>query len=281
MTPLAALVRHDLGIGLGLRTAHYGEILDRWPAVDWFEIVSENYMHTGGRPLRVLDAIAARYPIAMHGVSLNIGGTDALDRDYLHELKALATRCRARWVGDHLCWTGVGGTNLHDLLPLPYTRAALAHVCERVRAVQDVLERPLVLENPSTYLQFAGAELPEEAFLAELATATGCGLLVDVNNVCVSAHNHGFDAERYLRALPWDHVVYFHLAGHSVRATHRFDTHDQPVCREVWQLYGLACELGGGRSTLLEWDAAIPPLATVHDEARKALRWRAAVGGAA
>jgi hypothetical protein len=281
MAPLDALVRTDLGIGLGLRPAHYADILDRWPQVDWFEIVSENYMHTGGRPLRVLDAVAAHYPIALHGVSLNIGGTDPLDRTYLRELDALATRCRARWVSDHLCWTGVDGHNLHDLLPLPYTRAALAHVRERVRRVQDLLARPLVLENPSTYLQFAGAELPEAEFLGELATATGCGLLVDVNNVFVSAQNHGFDAERYLRALPWHHVVSFHLAGHSVRATHRFDTHDRPVCREVWQLYGLACELSGGRSTLLEWDAQIPSFATVHREAKKALRWRAAVGGAA
>lgn len=274
MPPLDNLVATDLGIGLGLRNVHYGEILLRWPAVDWFEIVSENYLHTGGRPLRVLDQIAARYPIVMHGVSMNIGGTDAIDRVYLRDLKALADRCRARWLSDHLCWTGVDGKNLHDLLPLPYSRAALAHVARRVRIVQDVLERPLVLENPSTYLQFAGVHFTEPEFLAELTEATGCGLLIDVNNVFVCAENHGFDAEQYLRALPWHRVVYFHLAGHTAHATHRFDTHDRPVCREVWQLYGLAHELSGGRSTLLEWDANIPDFATVHREAKKALRHR-------
>ena len=268
------LVATDLGIGLGLRNVHYGEILGRQPAVDWFEIVSENYMHTGGRPLRVLDQIAAHYPIVMHGVSMNIGGTDAIDRVYLRDLKALAQRCRARWISDHLCWTGVDGKNLHDLLPLPYSKAALAHVARRVRIVQDELERPLVLENPSTYLQFSGAHFTEPEFLGELVEATGCGLLIDVNNVFVCAQNHGFEAEHYLRALPWNHVVYFHLAGHTTHATHRFDTHDRPVCREVWQLYGLAHELSGGRSTLLEWDANIPDFATVHREAKKALRYR-------
>ncbi|MBI5851210.1 MAG: DUF692 domain-containing protein [Planctomycetes bacterium] len=274
MTALSDLVGNDLGIGVGLRTAHYGTILGKRPAVDWFEILSENYMHTGGRPVHVLDEIAARYPVAMHGVSMNIGGTDRLDRAYLRELRALQQRCRAVWISDHLCWTGVDGKNLHDLLPLPYTKAVLRHVVERVRQVQDLLERPLVLENPSTYLEFADAELDEVRFLGELAHATGCGLLLDVNNVFVCAQNHGFEAEAYLRAVPWDHVVYFHLAGHTTYPTHRLDTHDRPVCREVWQLYRLAHRLSGGRSTLLEWDANIPDFATVHREARKAARYR-------
>lgn len=274
MTTLAQLVRRDLGIGLGLRTSHYADILGKRPAVDWFEILSENYMHTGGRPLHVLDEVAAHYPVVMHGVSLNIGGTDSLDRAYLRELKALQRRCRARWISDHICWTGVDGKNLHDLLPLPYSKAALRHLIRRVRAVQDILEQPLVLENPSTYTQFASSELTEPQFLQELVAATGCGLLLDVNNVFVCAENHGFDAVDYLQQVPWDHVVYFHLAGHTVHATHRLDTHDQPVCPEVWQLYRLAWQLSGGRSTLLEWDASIPEFRVVHAEAKKALRHR-------
>ncbi|MCA8948190.1 MAG: DUF692 domain-containing protein [Planctomycetes bacterium] len=273
-TTVRSLVADDLGIGLGLRTVHYGTILSRRPQVDFFEILSENYMHTGGRPLHVLDEIAAHYPIVMHGVSMNIGTTDPLDRDYLRELRALQQRCRSRWISDHICWTGVEGKNLHDLLPLPYTKAALRHLVGRVNAVQDILEQPLVLENPSTYLQFTHADFTEPEFLAELTSATGCGLLMDVNNVFVCASNHGFDASEYLRAVPWDHVVYFHLAGHTVYETHRLDTHDHPVCPEVWQLYRLAHELSGGRSTVLEWDADIPDFKTVHREARKAERYR-------
>ena len=284
MTSLADLIATNLGIGLGLRTVHYPAILGRWPAVDWFEILSENYMNTGGRPVHILDEVAAHYPIVMHGVSMNIGTTDPLDRVYLKGLKALQQRCKARWISDHICWTGVEGKNLHDLLPLPYTKAALRHLVQRVRAVQDILEQPLVLENPSTYLQFAGADFTEPEFLCELTAATGCGLLMDVNNVFVCAENHGFDAAAYLRGVPWDHVVYFHLAGHTVHATHRLDTHDHPVCKEVWQLYELAWELSGGRSTLLEWDANIPDFATTHREAKKAKKHqkrRAALGAKA
>ncbi|MBK8095766.1 MAG: DUF692 domain-containing protein [Planctomycetes bacterium] len=269
------LVRSDLGIGLGLRSVHYGHILARRPEVDWFEILSENYMHTGGRPLHVLDQVAAHYPVVMHGVSMNIGSVDPLDRAYLRDLKALQQRCGARWISDHICWTGVQGTNLHDLLPLPYTKAALRHLIARVRQVQDLLEQPLVLENPSTYLEFTQVDMDEPTFLQELTAATGCGLLLDVNNVFVCASNHGFDAADYLRRVPWEHVVYFHLAGHTVYPTHRLDTHDQPVCREVWALYALAWQLSGGRSTLLEWDGNVPSFARTHQEARKALRHRA------
>jgi len=270
------LPHHDLGVGIGLRGPHCEHILQHEPRVDWFEILSENYMHTGGRPLHVLDRIADRYPIAMHGVSLNIGGTDPIDRSYLAELRALQRRCRARWISDHLCWTGVDGVNLHDLLPLPRTTAALRHVIARVRQVQDTLEQPIVLENPSTYLEFADDEFDEPTFLRELTAATGCGLLLDVNNVFVCATNHGFDAAAYLRAVPWDSVVYFHLAGHAVHATHRVDTHDAPVADEVWRLYALAWQLSGGRSTLLEWDANLPDFATVHAEAKKSRRHRRA-----
>ncbi|MCU0862551.1 MAG: DUF692 domain-containing protein [Planctomycetes bacterium] len=280
MHSLVDLVGTDLGIGVGLRTPHYATLLGERPAVDWLEILSENYLHTGGRPLHVLDEIGAHYPVVMHGVSMNIGSTDPLDRAYLKALKALQQRCGARWISDHLCWTGVDGKHLHDLLPIPYTKATLRHLVQRVRAVQDLLEQPLVLENPSTYLQFADADFTEPQFLQELTAATGCGLLMDVNNVFVCAENHGFDAEAYLRAVPWDHVVYFHLAGHTVHATHRLDTHDRPVCKEVWQLYALAHRLSGGRSTLLEWDGSIPDFATVHAEARKALRHRRAPASA-
>src|SRR5262245_12068941 len=246
------LVKKDLGIGLGLRSVHYQHILGKKPKVDFFEILSDNYMHTGGRPLHMLDQVAAHYPVVMHGVALNIGSVDPLDRDYLKELKTLQRRCGARWISDHLCWTGVQGIGLHDLMPMPYTEAALVHVQKRVQQVQDCLEQPLILENPSTYLEYAHGDFSEPGFLAALCQATGCGLLLDVNNVFVSSSNHGWDAEQYLRQVPWDHVVYFHLAGHTVHATHRLDSHDHPVCPEVWQLYALAHRLSGGRSTILE-----------------------------
>src|SRR5712671_3704104 len=183
----------SLGIGLGLRTVHYAHLLEHWPNVDWFEIISDNYMRTAGRPLYFLDQIAERYPIVMHGVSLSIGGTDELDADYLAGLVALRKRCRALWVSDHLCWTGIAGHNTHDLLPMPYTEEALRHTADRVRRVQDFLERPLLLENPSSYLEFAGSTMSEWAFLGGLAQEADCGLLLDVNNVYVSSRNHGFD----------------------------------------------------------------------------------------
>jgi uncharacterized protein (UPF0276 family) len=272
---LRDLVRNDLGIGLGLRSVHYPHILERQPQVDFFEILSENYMDTGGRPLHVLDQVAAHYTVVMHGVSMNIGSVDPLDRDYLRALKALQQRCKAKWISDHLCWTGVDRKGLHDLMPMPYSKEALRHLAARVHQVQDLLEQPLILENPSTYLEYARADFTEPEFLRELCAQTGCGLLLDVNNVFVCASNHGFDGTDYLRAVPWDHVVYFHIAGHTVHETHRLDTHDHPVCKEVWQLYALAGELCGGRSTILEWDAKIPGFQRTHHEAKKALKHRA------
>jgi hypothetical protein len=276
---LAALVQQDLGVGIGLRSKHYGHILGQWPELDWFEVLSENYMHTGGRPLWVLDQVAERYPVAMHGVSMNIGSTDPLDLDYLRELVALRDRIGARFVSDHLCWTGVGGVNLHDLLPMPYSEEALAHVARRVRQVQDFLQAPLVLENPSTYCEFSGQPMTEWEFLRALVDETGCGLLLDVNNVYVSATNHGFSAEQYLDAVPWDHVVQFHLAGHSDCGTHLLDTHDGQVCDAVWELYRSAHRRSGGRSTLVEWDASIPAFDEVRAEALEAaaIRSEAAV----
>ena len=274
---LSDLVNRDLGVGIGLRNVHFGHVLENWPELDWFEVLSENFMHTGGRPVHVLDQVAERYPLVMHGVSLNVGSTDPLDMDYLQELKNLRDRCRAVFVSDHLCWTGVDGKNLHDLLPMPYTEEALRHLVGRIRQVQDFLEMPLVLENPSTYLEFADSTMTEPEFLAAMAAETGCGLLMDVNNVYVCAQNHGFDAHEYLEQVPWDRVVQFHMAGHTVFETHLLDTHSAPVCDEVWRMYARAHELSGGRSTLLEWDADIPSFEEVRAEAHKATKYRAAI----
>ena len=264
----------DLGIGIGLRTVHFGEILSGRPALDWFEVLSENFMDTGGRPLFVLDQVVERYPVALHGVSLSVGSTDALDRGYLQKLKALAKRTRARWVSDHLCWTGVLGRNTHDLLPLPYDRATLRHVTRRVKQVQDALERPLVLENPSTYLEYARSTMKEWEFLSELCDAAGCGLLLDVNNVYVSSYNHGFDARQYIDGIPADRVVQVHLAGHTNEGTHILDTHSGRAIPQVWKLYERLVARTGPVSTLFEWDASIPPLAAVVREAAKARRYR-------
>lgn len=260
----------DLGFGVGLRGVHYPHILRGDPQVDWFEIISENYIASQGRPRYVLEQIAERFPIVMHGVSLSIGSTDPLDFDYLRLLKNLARDVDARWVSDHVCWTGVAGLNAHDLLPLPYHEASLKHVAERVRTVQDFLEQPLVLENPSSYVTFAGSTMSEAEFVARLAADTGCGLLLDVNNVWVSSVNHDFDPVEYVRSVPHDRVVQFHLAGHTNCGTHLIDTHDGPVIDPVWELYRLAQDLCGGASTLLEWDAKIPPFETLEAELRRA-----------
>jgi uncharacterized protein (UPF0276 family) len=247
-----------LGLGLGLRTPHLEHILARWPELDWFEAISENYMDSAGRPRALLRRIAERYPISLHGVSLSIGGSDPLDRSYLGRLKRLADELGAVTVSDHLCWTGVGGLNSHDLLPLPLTEEALEHVARRVLAVQDALGRPLALENPSSYLRFRHSTIDEPEFLRELCGATGCELLLDVNNVYVTCHNTGGDPLHYLDGVPWGRVVQMHLAGHERCGTHLVDTHGQPVADEVWALYERAWELGGGAPTLLERDSNIP-----------------------
>lgn len=260
----------NLGLGLGLRTAHYAHILEHRPTVDWFEVISENYMDSGGKPRYVLEQIAARYPIVMHGVSLSIGSTDPLNMTYLTRLKALAKEVTPVWISDHICWTGIAGRNTHDLLPIPFTEATLRHVIERVRLVQDFLERRIVLENPSSYVEFAGSTMSEWEFVSRLAVEADCGLLLDVNNVYVSTFNHDLDPVQFIRALPHDRIVQFHLAGHSNYTTHLIDTHDNHVIDPVWELYRLAHELTGGVSTLLEWDAAIPPFEVVHAEVLKA-----------
>lgn len=263
----------NLGLGVGLRNVHFPYILRHHPDVDWFEIISENFMDSQGRPRYVLEQIAERYPVVMHGVSLSIGSTDPLDFEYLKKLKTLAEQVDARWVSDHICWTGVAGLNAHDLLPLPFTEATLKHVVERVRIVQDFLERPLVLENPSSYVTFADSVMPEWEFVTRLAEDADCGLLLDVNNVYVSGVNHDFDPLEFLRSIPHERVVQFHLAGHTNCRTHLVDTHDGEVIDPVWELYRLAHQLTGGVSTLLEWDAKIPPFPMLHNEVLKARRY--------
>ena len=260
----------SLGFGLGLRAQHYREILDGNPAVDWFEVISENYMIPGGQPLRMLDAIAERYPIVMHGVSMSIASTQPLDRDYLKGLKALADRVKPRWVSDHLCWTGVHGVNLHDLMPVPYTEEALNHVVARISEVQEYLGRRLVIENVSSYIEYTCSEMSEWDFVAEIARRADCWLLLDVNNVFVSGTNHAFDTNTFLDAIPAERVVQFHLAGHSEGQTCLIDTHDQPVCEEVWSLYAKALERFGPVSTMIERDDNIPPLAVLLDELAQA-----------
>jgi uncharacterized protein len=260
----------NLGVGIGLRTKHYSHVVEEKPDVDWFEIISENFMGVGGRPNWILDQVAAHYPVVMHGVSMSIGSTDPLDEDYLAKLADLAQRTKARWVSDHLCWTGVAHRNLHDLLPLPYTEDCLKHVVARIRAVQDVLQRPLVLENPSSYVEFTSSSMSEWEFLARMSEAADCGLLLDVNNVWVSSFNHGFDPYDYLAGIPMERVVQFHVAGHTNKGTHILDTHIGGAIDEVWKLYATACERTGGRSTLYEWDEEIPDFDVVLAEAEKA-----------
>jgi len=264
----------DLGIGVGLRTVHFGHILSRRPAVDWFEVLSENFMDTGGHPLWVLDQVAERYPIALHGVSMSIGSTDPLDREYLRKLKALAARTRAHWVSDHLCWTGVAGRNVHDLLPMPYSEEALRHTAARVRQVSEILERPLVLENPSSYVEFASSTMTEWEFLSRLGQEADCGLLLDVNNVYVSSFNHGFDPRVYIDGVPADRVVQYHVAGHTNKGTHILDTHSDHAVAQVWELFSRSCRRTGNVSTLYEWDEDIPGFEVLHAEALKARAYR-------
>lgn len=259
-----------LGFGLGLRPQHYRDILDGDPNVDWFEVISENYLVRGGQPLAILDQIAERYPVVMHGVSLSIASTAPFDEYYLDGLKTLAKRVHPKWVSDHLCWTGVHGINLHDLLPFPYTQDALDHVVSRVHYVQERLGRQLCLENVSTYVQFDQSQMSEWEFISELTRRTGCWLLFDVNNVYVSAYNHGYDAYEFLQGIPDDRVVQFHLAGHSDMETYVVDTHDHPVRDEVWDLYAAALRRFGPVSTMIERDDHIPPLAEMMEELERA-----------
>jgi len=260
----------DLGLGLGLRAPHVGRVLEETPELGFFEVISENVMGTDGPALHRLLRVAERYPIVLHGVSLSIGSTDPLDEEYLTALRALADRVGARWVSDHLCWTGVAGRNTHDLLPMPYTEQALAHVVERARRVSETLERPLVLENPSSYVEFRASTMSEAEFMARLVEEADCGLLLDVNNVYVSAFNHGFDARAWLDAMPADRIVQIHLAGHTNKGTHILDTHSDHVIDEVWALYEHVLRRVGPVPTMVEWDEDIPAFDVVYDEIRKA-----------
>ena len=254
------LTHPALGFGLGLRVPHYEAILATHPAVDWFEVLTENYLVPGGRPLSYLLRIRERYPLAMHGVSLSIGSSAPLNREYLRQLKALAQRIEAAWISDHLCWTGVAGRNTHDLLPLPYTEEALANIVERVSAVQDFLGRRILLENVSSYVEFRDSRLSEWQFLSEIAARADCLILLDVNNIYVSAVNHQFDPLEYLSAIPAERVQQIHLAGHEDHGDYLVDTHDHPVPDPVWELYAAAVRRFGAVSTMIERDDHIPPL---------------------
>ncbi len=255
-----------LGYGLGLRTDHYQAVLDSQPEVDWFEIISENYMVDGGKPLYFLDKIRADYPMVMHGVSMSLGSVEPLDQDYLKRLKKLADRIEPAWFSDHLCWTGVHGINLQDLLPLPYTEEAARHVADRVSRVQDYIGRPMLIENVSSYLTYAVSPMQEWEFLTTIVERADCGILLDINNIYVSAFNHGFKASDYLEYVPRNRVWQFHLAGHQNNGDHIIDTHDHPIINEVWELFCEASRRFGPISTMIERDANIPPLAELLAE---------------
>jgi uncharacterized protein len=260
----------SLGFGVGLRRPHYGEILDSNPPMDWFEVISENFMVAGGRPLEVIDAMREHYPLVMHGVSLSIGTTDSLNRNYLRDLLTLARRIEPAWISDHLCWTGVGGRNLHDLLPLPHTEEAVLHTARRIREVQDYLGCRILIENISSYMTYAHSRLTEWEFLAAVAEEADCAILLDLNNIFVNAFNHRFDAHRYIDAVPAERVVQFHLAGHADHGSYLLDTHDHPVRPEVWELYEYAVRRLGAVSTLIEWDDNIPAFAELAATATEA-----------
>jgi uncharacterized protein len=255
-----------LGFGLGLRVDYYDEILAQALPIDWLEILSENYMIPGGRPIEYLTRFRERFPLVMHGVSLSIGSNDPLDEDYLHRLNELARHVEPAWVSDHLCWTGVDGINLHDLMPLPWTEEALRHVSARVSRVQDVLGRRILLENVSSYVAFGHSTLTEWEFLAELARRADCLILLDVNNVYVSAMNHGFDPMSYLAGLPVERVQQFHLAGHENQGSLIVDTHDAPIIDPVWSLYAEAIRRFGAVSTMIERDDRMPALSELLAE---------------
>lgn len=259
-----------LGHGIGLRPVHYPAILAEKPAIDWLEIMTEDYLDIGGRPLYYLHQIKEHYPMVMHGVSLSIGSSDAVDFDYLAKVKKLADELKPAWISDHLCWTGVDQFNMHDLLPLPYTDDALKQVVSKVKQVQDYLERPILLENVSSYISFKQSEMNEWEFLSAVAEHADCLILLDINNVYVSAFNHGFNPKDYLLSVPTDRVQQFHLAGHQNFGDYIIDTHDHPIIDPVWELYAEAVKHFGRVSTMIERDDNIPPLAELLNELAQA-----------
>ena len=263
----------ELGIGIGLRVPHYAHILANKPSVDWFEIISENYMVDAGRPLEILDQIMAQYQVVQHGVSMYFGSTDPLSRAHLRKLKRLVKRTKTPFLSDHLCWGSMDGSYSHDLLPMPYTFEAVRHTAQRIREVQDFVEVPVIVENVSSYAEFHLSEMTEWQFLSEVAEKADCGILLDVNNIYVSSQNHRFKPMDYVNDVPHDRVAQIHLAGHSKFERYILDTHDHPVLDPVWKLYARAIELCGPTATLLEWDANIPSFEEVHSEALKARKY--------
>jgi uncharacterized protein (UPF0276 family) len=259
-----------LGHGIGLRTTHFADLLEQGPRADWFEVITENFLGVGGRPRAVLEHVRSERPIVLHGVSLSIGSVDPLNEEYLRQLRALADELQPAWVSDHLCWGSFGRHYVHDLLPLPFTEESLGHVVSRVERVQERLGRRIILENVSSYLTYGASTVSEWEFLSEVARRADCLLLLDVNNVYVSAQNHGFEALDFIGSLPPDRVAQIHLAGHSDEGTHLLDTHDAPVPDPVWELYRASVRRFGRVSTLVEWDDHIPPLETVLAEAEQA-----------
>jgi len=259
--------RPFLGFGLGLRTDHYEDVIGRCPSdIDWFEVLTENYMVAGGKPRYYLEKVREHYPVVMHGVSLSIGSTDPLNTNYLRDLRALADEVQPEWISDHLCWTAFDGVNTHDLMPLPYTEEAVAHVAARVRQVQDVVGRRILLENVSSYVSYAASRVPEWEFLNAVAERSDCLILLDINNIYVSARNHGFAARDYIDSIDSDRVQQFHLAGHTDNGDHVIDTHDHDVPESVWDLYRYALTRFGAVSTMIERDDHIPPLDELRAE---------------
>ncbi|MGM9452047.1 MNIO family bufferin maturase [Legionella bozemanae] len=261
-----------LGFGLGLRPDYYEEILEQKPNLDWLEVLTENYMVPGGKPLYYLDQIRAHYPVVMHGVSLSLGSTDPLDRDYLNQLKALVARVEPVWVSDHLCWTGVNGINAHDLLPVPYTRETITHIASRIQQVQDFLGRPILIENVSSYLTYKQSEMTEWEFIQEIVKQADCYILLDINNIYVSSVNHQFNPIDYIMAMPAQRVAQIHLAGHSNHGDYIIDTHDAPVIQPVWNLYAAALQRLGPISSMIERDDNMPPFAELLAEINQARR---------
>jgi uncharacterized protein len=263
----------DYGVGIGLRIPHYRHILERKPVVDWFEVISENYMVDGGRPLMILDQILEQYRVVQHGVSMYFGSAEPLDHEHLKRLKNLARRTRTPWLSDHLCWGSVDGRYTHDLLPMPYTFEAVEITADKIRQVQDYIEVPVAVENVSSYAEYHVSEMTEWEFLTEVVEKADCGILLDVNNIYVSSQNHSFDPFAYVNAIPAERVAQIHIAGHSKYEKYILDTHDHPVIDPVWALYAQAIERCGPTATLLEWDDKIPSFDEVHAEALKANRY--------
>jgi len=261
-----SLLQPHLGFGLGLRREHYDELINGHASIDWLEILSENYMVSGGKPLYYLDKIREHYPVVMHGVSLSIGSVDPLNKNYLHELKTLAQRIQPKWISDHLCWTGTQGLNLHDLLPLPYTEEALTHLVSRITQVQDYVGQRILLENVSSYLSYSHSTISEWEFLSEVANRADCLILLDINNIHVSAHNHNFNPLTYLDAMPAHRIQQIHLAGHLNKGDYSIDTHDHEIIEAVWSLYAETISRFGHVSTMIERDDDVPPLETLLSE---------------